>query len=200
MSATPVTLFLLILNGLVGFYTLFYNRELVDRWAFTPYRVARNGEWFRWITAGFAHVGLAHLAFNMITLYFFGPYVEMQLGAWRFLLVYFGAEIAANAVTYWRYRDNPKYSAVGASGAVSGVVFAFCLFQPLAPIYLFLIPIGIPAVIFAVLYIALSIYASNQGGGRIAHEAHVGGALGGLVLTALLYPPAISIFLHQLGL
>lgn len=200
MLATPVTLFLLILNGLVGFYTLFYNRELVGRWAFTPYRVARNGEWSRWITAGFAHVGLAHLAFNMITLYFFGPYVESQLGPWRFLLVYFGAELAANAVTYWRYRDNPKYSAVGASGAVSGVVFAFCLFQPLAPIYLFLIPIGIPAVIFAVLYVVFSIYASNQGRGRIAHEAHIGGAIGGVVLTVLLYPSVISTFLRQLGI
>ena len=79
------------------------------------------------------------------------------------------------------------------------MVFAFCLFRPLDPIYLFLIPIGIPAVIFGVLYLLLSTYAAGQGGGRVAHEAHIGGALGGVVLTILLYPAAVSIFLNELG-
>jgi membrane associated rhomboid family serine protease len=143
-----------------------------------------------------------HLAFNLLTLYFFGPFIEGQLGSWRYLALYFGSELAANALTYWRYRGDPSYSAVGASGAISGVVFAFVLFRPWAPIYFFP-DVGIPALIYALLYVALSIYAAKQGaasGSRIAHEAHLGGALGGVLLTLLLYPAALGIFLRQLGL
>jgi membrane associated rhomboid family serine protease len=145
-------------------------------------------------------VGLAHLAFNMLTLYFFGPFIEGRLGSWRFLVLYFGAELAANALTYWRHRDSPNYSAAGASGAISGIVFAFVLFRPWEPIYLFFIPVGIPAVVFSVLYVALSVYAAKQGGGQVAHEAHLGGALGGVALTLALYPAVLGIFLRQLGL
>ncbi|HLT47213.1 MAG TPA: rhomboid family intramembrane serine protease [Rubricoccaceae bacterium] len=198
--AAPATFLLLVLNVLVAVYTLVVDPSVLERWAFRPARVAREREWGRWITAGFVHVGLAHLAFNMITLFFFGPFIERQLGSWRFLVLYFGAELAANALTYWRHRDNPQYSAAGASGAIAGIVFAFVLFRPWEPIYLFFIPVGIPAVIFAGLYVALSIYASQQGGGRVAHEAHLGGALGGVALTVLLYPAALGIFLRQLGL
>lgn len=195
----PVTFMLLITNALVGFYSLFVDPALIGRWAFRPYAVAR-GEWGRFLTAGFVHVGLAHLAFNLITLYAFGPFIEGRLGLWRFFMLYVGSELAANAVTYWRHRKNPEYSAVGASGAVSGVVFAFCLFRPLDPIYIFFIPIGIPAALFGLIYLALSTYAAGQSRGRVAHEAHIGGAVGGILLTILLYPAVISIFLSQLGL
>jgi len=195
----PVTFMLLLTNALVGFYSLFVDPGLIGRWAFRPAAVAR-GEWGRFITAGFVHVGLAHLAFNLITLFAFGPFIEMRIGLWRFFLLYFGSELAAHGLTYWRHRKNPEYSAVGASGAVSGVLFAFCLFRPLDDIYIFLIPIGIPAVIFGVLYLALSTYAARQSHGRVAHEAHIGGALAGILLTILLYPPVISVFLSQLGL
>jgi membrane associated rhomboid family serine protease len=196
---TPVTFILLVLNALVGFHTLFMDPSLVGRWSFRPEAVKRGEHW-RWVSAGFVHVGLAHLAFNMLTLYFFGRVIEGVVGPGRFLAIYFGSELAANALTYWRHRNTPEYSAAGASGAVSGVVFAFCLFFPFQPIYFFLIPVGIPALLFAVAYVALSIYAANQGGGRIAHEAHLGGAFGGLVLTVLLYPAALEIFARQVGL
>lgn len=196
---TPVTFVLLILNALVGFHTMFVDPSLLDRWSFRPAIVRRRERW-RWVTAGFVHVGLAHLAFNMFALWSFGQVIEGIIGPVRFLAVYFGSEVAANALTYWRHRDNAAYSAVGASGAVSGVVFAFCLFFPFQKIYFILIPVGIYAIIFAVAYVAISIYAAKQGGGRVAHEAHLGGAAGGLVLTALLYPAALPIFMAQLGL
>ena len=195
----PVTLFFLVLNVAVGAYTLLANPALIDRWAFKPYRVVREREWSRWVTAGFVHVGFAHLLFNMVTLFFFGPYVEGLLGPWRFLAIYMGSELTANALTYLKHKDAPAYSAVGASGAISGVLFSFCLFEPFAMLYIFF-AIPMPAILFAVLYIVLSVYASKREVGRVAHEAHLGGALGGLALTLLLYPPSIGIFLGQLGL
>ncbi len=195
---TPVTFILLILNVLVGVYTFFVDPSILERWSFKPYHFMR-GDYARALTAGFLHVGLAHLAFNMITLFFFGPLIEGLLGPARFLAIYFGSEIAANLMTLAKHKDNPAYSAVGASGAISGVLFSFCLFAPLEFIYIFF-AIPMPAILFAVLYVVGSIYASQQGGGRIAHEAHLGGALGGVVLTILVYPAAITIFLRQLGL
>ncbi|MEM1056478.1 MAG: rhomboid family intramembrane serine protease [Bacteroidota bacterium] len=196
---TPVSLFFLTLNVLIGAYTLFVNPELVGRWAFRPYVVRQRREMERWLTAGFVHVGLAHLAFNVITLYFFGPLIEGVLGGWRFALIYLGSDLAANALTYWRHKDNPTYSAVGASGAISGVLFSFVLFAPFEMLYIFF-AIPMPAIVFAVLYVVLSIYSAKQGGGRIAHEAHLGGALGGLALTIAVYPPVVLIFLQQFGL
>ncbi len=196
--SAPVTFLLLIANVLVGVVTLFVDQSLVGKWAFRP-KLVKEGEWWRFITAGFVHVGLSHLAFNMITLYFFGPFLEGILGPAKFVAVYFGSELAANALTMWRHKDNPNYSAVGASGAVSGVLFAFILFEPFAMLYIFL-AVPMPAILFAVLYIAMSIYSAKQGGGQVAHEAHLGGALGGVVLTLLLYPAAFGIFLQQLGM
>jgi len=198
LYSAPVTFLLLIANVLVGAYTLFFDQTIVGKWAFRPRKVA-EGEWWRFLTAGFVHVGMAHLAFNMITLFFFGPFLEGILGSWKFAVVYFGAELAANALTMWRHKDNAKYSAVGASGAVSGVLFGFILFQPFSMLYIFA-AIPMPAIVLAVLYVALSIYSAKQGGGPIAHEAHLGGALGGVVLTLILYPAALGIFLNQLGI
>ncbi|MEM8556631.1 MAG: rhomboid family intramembrane serine protease [Bacteroidota bacterium] len=194
----PVTLFLLIVNGLIGLYTFTTNPQLVGQMAFRPAAVLRDQEWYRFFTAGFLHVGWAHLLFNMLTLFFFGPVIEGVLGPLRFFILYIGSDVAANVVTLLRHRNNPAYSAVGASGAVSGVVFAYCLFDPFGLIYLFFIPVGIWAIVFAPAYILLSVYAAGQGGGRIAHEAHIGGALGGLALTVLLYPASISFFLTQI--
>ena len=203
-SETPVTLLLLLVNALVSGYALFYDESLVDRLAFKPREILQKGEYQRLVTAGFVHVSLSHLLFNMITLYFFGRYVELLLGPGRFLLLYFGSELAAHGLSLFLHRQSTQYAAVGASGAVSGVLFGFCLFEPFAGIRFFFIPIDIPAIVFAVGYVALSIYAmrhaqSSGMTGGIAHEAHLGGALGGVLLTILLEPRAIDIFLGKLG-
>ena len=200
LDVPPVTAFFLLFNGVVGAYTLLVNPGLIDQWAFKPYRVVREREWSRWATAGFVHVGFLHLLFNLWTLYIFGPYVEAALGPLRYLAVYLGAELAANAFTYAKYKNNPAYSAVGASGAISGVLFSFCLFEPFSTIQLIIPPIPMWAIVFAPLYIAISIYASKRELGRVAHEAHLGGALGGLLLTLALAPWSLGVFLSQLGL
>lgn len=202
-AAAPATTVLLIVNVVVSLYVLYANPQALERLALVPYDVVHNRAYERLFTAGFVHGGGAHLAFNMLTLYFFGPSLEGLLGPGRFLLLYFGSELAANAFSVYLHRSNPRYAAVGASGAISGVVFAFCLFAPFAKLYIFF-AIPMPAIVFAVLYVVGSIYAMKQareGGavGGIAHEAHLGGAIGGLILTILLEPMALSVFLRQIG-
>lgn len=198
---TPITLALLVSNLGISGWALMADPSLIGDLSFQPRRIRRNGEYYRFLTAGFVHAGGTHLAFNMITLFFFGPLLERILGTVGFLVLYFGAELAAHALTFLLNRDDPHYSAVGASGAISGVVFAFCVFFPLRNLYLFF-ALPIPAIVFAFGYVFASIYAMR--GGRqqgvsdwIAHEAHVGGALAGIVLTIALRPDAVQIFLDS---
>ena len=208
MAETPVTVVLLVLNIGASAYALFGEPGLMDRLALRPQRIFETGEWQRFITAGFVHVGMGHLAVNMITLYFFGPLLERILGFGSYLVLYFGSMIAAHALSYVTHRDDPYYSAVGASGAISGIVFAFCLFFPFQKLYL-MFAIPIPAILFAVGYVAGSIYAMREsqqdrltgsgGGGGIAHEAHLGGALAGVLLTIILEPRSLQAFVDALG-
>jgi membrane associated rhomboid family serine protease len=202
LTATPVTLLLLVLNVAISGYILFINFAPMERMTLRPQRVL-EGQWDRVLTSGFVHVGLGHLAFNMITLFFFGPFLEIVLGPLRFTLLYFGSMLAAHALSIFMHRDDPDYSAVGASGAISGVVFAFILFEPFEMLYLFL-AIPIPAILFAVGYVAGSIYAMKQAEasgqrGGIAHDAHLGGAVGGVLLTLSLEPGVGPHFLREVA-
>lgn len=203
IHAAPATLILLLLNALVSIYAFGERGGLLDRWSFQPQRILRDGQWYRLLTAGFIHTGWWHLLFNMITLYFFGPEIERILGTFKFVLLYMGAEMTAHCLTLYLHQATPGYAAVGASGAISGVIFGYCLFYPFNKLYVFFIPIGIPAVIFAVLFVAVSISAAQQETsgilGRVAHEAHLGGAVGGVLITILLEPRVVDHFLGQLG-
>lgn len=201
---SPFSLFLILINIMVSGYALFFDNRMIDSLSFRPSRVLKNKEYYRMITGGFVHGGIGHLAFNMITLFYFGPVLEVRLGSVAFLALYFGAELAAHAFTMLIHRNSSTYSAVGASGAISGVVVSFSLFYPSRLIYLFLIPVGIPAWIFAFGFILFSAVAmrrkpSPQGGG-IAHEAHLGGAVAGLLLTLLLQPSLVSVLMSKMGL
>lgn len=202
ISETPATIILLLVNVLVSGYALFYDRSIIERLSFRPTQILRDRQYHRLLTAGFVHVGLWHLAFNMITLYSFGPLMEYILGTIPFLLLYFGSELAAHGLSLAIHRDNPEYAAIGASGAISGVLFGFCLFAPFQMIFVFLLPV--PAIVFAVAFVGLSIFAMRrtEAGmtGGIAHEAHLGGAIGGLLLTILLEPRVVPHFLNQIGL
>jgi len=202
-SSAPFTLFLLLINLMVSLYALYFDQSLIQRLAFRPKEILEDRQYYRLLTAGFVHGSMAHLAFNMITLFFFGPVLEIQLGSAAFLVVFFGAEITAHLLTLFLHKDTASYAAVGASGAISGIVFSFCLFHPFQRIYLFF-AIGIPAWLFAVGFVVFSIIAMRKQDARvpggIAHEAHLGGALGGLLLTILMEPDAIQIFLGKMGL
>ncbi|SFH47474.1 rhomboid family intramembrane serine protease [Modicisalibacter xianhensis] len=202
LTQAPITLVLLIVNVIVSLYVLQRRPQLIDRLSFRPDRI-RRGEFYRLVTAGFVHVNGAHLLVNMLTLYFFGPLLEYVLGPVGYLILYFGSDLAAHGLSLIFHYRNARYSAVGASGAISGLVFAFCLYAPFEMLYIFF-AIPIPAIVFAIGFVAISMYAMRRRDphrtGGLAHEAHLGGALGGVIITMLLDASALPRFLYQLGL
>ncbi|MEL4308357.1 rhomboid family intramembrane serine protease [Joostella sp. CR20] len=151
----------------------------------------RRGEQIRTITSGFLHVDVSHLLFNMLTLYFFAPIVVQYFGDIKFLLIYFGSLLAGSLLSLSFHKNEYHYSAVGASGAVTGILYAAILLQPEMRLAFFFIPIPIPAYIFGIGYLLYSIYGMKSRIGNIGHTAHFGGAIGGYVLTLLLMPSLI---------
>jgi len=148
----------------------------------------RRGEQIRMLSSGFLHVDTMHLFFNMFTLYFFAPVVLSFVGNIKFLVLYFGSLIVGNLFSLFFHKDEYHYSAVGASGAVSGIIYAGILFRPDMSLYLMFIPIPIPAYIFGIGYLLYSIFGMKKSIGNIGHDAHFGGAVGGYVITLILAP------------
>jgi membrane associated rhomboid family serine protease len=198
-QSAPLALATIVVTAIISFIA-FSSPQLIRDFAISPRMVLREGRWYQMITSGFLHAGIGHLFVNMFTLFFFGPPMERVLGTAGFLVLYLGSMFCGSLGTIFFHGADPTYRAVGASGAVSGVVFGYVLFRPFASLYLMLIPIPIPAIIFAIGYVAISIYGSRTRMGGIGHAAHLGGAIGGIILTIILYPRVISIFLSHFGL
>ena len=146
-----------------------------------------KGEQIRMISSGFLHVDMGHLFFNMVTLWFFAPLVLANLGNWTFVLVYMGSLIFGNLLTLLFNKNNYSYRAVGASGAVTGVLYSAILLQPDMMLGLFFV-IPIPAYLFGILYLLYSIYGMKSKNDNIGHSAHFGGAVGGYVITLIEQP------------
>jgi len=191
-SAAPATFALIGVNVIVSLYALYGDRNFINEFAFNIGAVVKQKQHYRVITAAFLHANIPHLLMNMLTLFFFGPVVEQTLGTDGLIAVYFGSIVAGKLLAIQMNKNNPEYSAVGASGAVSGVIMAFCVFYPFSPIYFIGLPIGIPAVLFGVGYMLLSARLMQNKGRIIGHEAHLGGALGGIVLTLIMRPDALT--------
>jgi membrane associated rhomboid family serine protease len=151
------------------------------------------GEKIRVLTSGFLHVDWAHLGFNMYALYLFGGIVSNILGTPFFLIIYIGSLVAGSLYSLKYHKNEPYYSAVGASGAVSGVIYASILLYPEMELYLLFIPIPIPGYIFGIGYLLYSIYGMKKQLGNIGHSAHLGGAIGGFLLTLILMPILFSV-------
>ncbi len=196
LVSSPLTLLILVLTSAAS-VAGWMSRDAIRDFAESPYEIVRHGRWYQLISSAFLHAGLGHLFLNMLTLYFFGPLVEHALPGWRFLVLYLGSTLAGSVWTLLAHQREPNYRALGASGAISGVVFSFVLFEPWSRIYIFLVPIGIPAFLFAIGYVLFSIFGMRRQLGRVGHEAHLGGALGGLLLTLLLRPDSLGIFLSH---
>jgi len=148
----------------------------------------RRGEQIRMFSSGFLHLDFSHLIFNMLTLYFFADVVIFSLGNIKFLLIYLASLLVGNLLSFFFHKDEYHYSAIGASGAVMGILYSAILFYPNMSLYLFFIPIPIPAWIFGIMYLLYSIYGMKKRLGNIGHDAHFGGAIAGYVLTLLFAP------------
>ena len=155
----------------------------------------QRGETKRWVSSGFLHVDWKHFAFNMITLYFFADIIISQLGAFNFYLIYLIGLLAGNLLSFYFHKNEPHYSAVGASGAVTGIVYAAILLNPEMSVYLYFIPIPIPFYVVGVGYLLFSIYGMKTRLGNIGHDAHFGGALGGYAFTILVAPWVLGVHL-----
>lgn len=173
--------------------------DLMRQGVFMPYRVFREQRWYQLISGGLLHADYTHLLFNMITLFFFGPFLEKTIGAQNFLMLYLSGLILSSVPSLIRHRNDPHFASLGASGAVEAVLFCFIMLFPLQPIYLFFIPVGIPALLFGFVFVGYSIYASKKQMGQINHDAHLAGAAVGVIYPLLFIPNSLSNFLHQLG-
>ncbi|WP_447642877.1 MULTISPECIES: rhomboid family intramembrane serine protease [Chitinophagaceae] len=189
----------------------FSNRELINKLIFSPAAVNQNKEWYRFLTHGFIHADVGHLFFNMYALYSFGNALEDFFGAlfgsfgWVvYLIFYLSALIISSIPTYLKNKGNAFYMSLGASGAVSSIVFAVIMLSPTSKLGILLLPFEIPAFIFGFLYVALSAYLDKRGTGNINHSAHLFGALYGIVFIIiacqLVDYPVLTGFVKQVQL
>jgi len=177
----PSTLVIIAVNVLISLKG-FNDYGFFERYKFNIAGI-RRGEQIRMLSSGFLHVDFSHLLFNMLTLYFFAPVVIGTIGVVKFLVIYAASLIVGNLLSFLMHKEEYHYSAVGASGAVMGILYSAILFYPDMGLYLFFIPIPIPAWIFGIGYLAYSIYGMKKRLGNIGHDAHIGGAIAGYVLT-----------------
>ena len=197
MSLTFVLIAITCLVSLMAFG----NLALIQRLILWPPAITRGKEWWRLVTCGFIHADGTHLLFNMVTLYFFGPPIERVLaasiGEVGYVLFYIAALAVSALPSYLEHKNDADYRSLGASGAVSAVLFAFILIQPWTTIYVFMIPV--PAIVYAVLYVVYSIYVGKKGGDNINHSAHLWGAAFGVAFLAVTDPSLLGQFFERLG-
>jgi membrane associated rhomboid family serine protease len=190
--------FLIIASTVLFSMAAFRQPQLMYKYNFNAFQIVHRKQWYRLFTPVFLHANWEHLIFNMLSLFFFAPVVESQLGSIMFLIIYAGAAIASSIPDLIKHKNDYAYNALGASGAVSAIIFTSILLNPTSKIMLMLIPIPIPAVLFGLLYLAYSAYMSKRNLDNIGHNAHFWGAIFGFVFPILLYPQLLQSFFHQL--
>jgi membrane associated rhomboid family serine protease len=201
-----MTYILIAITVIVSLWA-FSRRDLFDRLKFNAYRIKQQGQWYRFLSYGLVHADTVHLLVNMFVLYSFGTIVETffdhyfeNRGMLLFLLLYIGGLGFSTLYDFGKHKNDIYYNAVGASGAVSAVVFSSIVLYPAGKIYLFFIPIGIPAPLFGLLYLIYSYYMARKGQDNIGHNAHFWGAVFGLVFTIALKPDILVTFLEYLSI
>ena len=186
---TPAALSILCL--IIGFsaFALWVAPKMLSRNLLRPYWMLKERDYSTIVTSGFIHGDFGHLLFNALTLYFFGPALEARIGTARFMALYFIGLVVSSIGTVVKQRNNPDYAALGASGAILAVLFAYIVYYPKNTIYLYF-ALPIPAVLFAFGYMAYSWWASKNRRDNINHDAHLDGALTGLIFVGLTDLPA----------
>lgn len=196
MSIALLILVVMVAVSLAGLYA---SPMIIERSLFRPYWFLRRRQYETIVTSGFVHADLAHLLFNAFTFFFFAFQVERQIGSARFAALYLFGLVASDIGTYFNHRNDQNYASLGASGAISAVLFASIVYFPWQKLIILPIPLPIPAPLFAIGYVAYSWYAGRQARGRINHDAHLGGALAGLVFVLVTDPGAYSKLLGSIA-
>jgi membrane associated rhomboid family serine protease len=189
-----VAFLIFVATIVVSLAGLYVAPKIVAASVFRPYWFKRGQQRAALVTSGFVHADLAHLIFNMMTYYFFAFQLEHRIGQASFGVLYFLGLVVSEAGSYFKHRNDPEYGTLGASGAISAVLFASIVYFPAQRLIIFPIPVPIPAPLFAVLYLGYTWYSARQARGRINHDAHLGGALLGLAFVLLTDPAAFSGF------
>ncbi|CAN5350654.1 rhomboid family intramembrane serine protease [soil metagenome] len=191
-----ITLIIIAITCGVSILTM-QNEELKNKYMFNAYAISHYGEWWRFLTHGLLHANFMHLLFNMYALYSFGTFVEKSFeneifspvtGMLVYILLYVGGLIVSSIYSFFKHRNNPQYNALGASGAVSAVVYSGILLSPLSSMGILFIPIHFPAWIFGILFLVISYFLGRRGGGNIGHDAHFWGAVYGFILPIIFRP------------
>lgn len=200
-----ITVIIVVISVAASLYA--WNKpEILHKWIFNPYTVRSRKEYWRFITSGFIHQDYMHLFFNMFTLYFFGSVIEQYYaavfgpttGIIYYVVLYLVAIVVSDITTYVKHKNDPSYNSLGASGGVAAVVFSAIMFDPTSNIYLFAI-IPIPGFILGALFIIYSYQRSQQMRDRINHDAHLFGALFGVVFTIALEPNVVGHFISEIS-
>ncbi len=198
-----INILIIVLTVLTSLYA-WSNKEVFYKLKLNPYMVVHRREYFRLIGHGFIHADFTHLIFNMITLYFFGDIVEQifsalfRFGNVIFIAFYLLAIIVSSVPSILKHKNNSYFNSIGASGGVSAVLFASILFMPKNSILILPIPIPIPAYIFGVIYLLVSFYLSKKNMDNIGHDAHIAGALFGILFPIILEPNVLGRFVDKL--
>ncbi len=195
----PVAAVILAANLALSSAGLWFAPSLIQRCLFRPYALKHERRYYTVLTSGFVHADVPHLAFNMITFWFFGVALEHIMGSVRFALLYLVGLLCSQLGSWFKHRDDPDYATLGASGAISAVLFASVVYVPTQKLVMLIFPVPIPGPLFAVGYLVYSWWSARQNRGRINHDAHFGGALAGLAFVALVDPQAYPRALAQLG-
>ena len=199
MLDMSMTLVIIIITFILSIGA-FSNEKMRNDLVFWPPVVKQRHQYYRFITSGFIHADWMHLLFNMITFYSFGEAMElfyvMKIDKLGYLLFYLGGLIFSELPSYFKHIKNYNYRSLGASGAVSGILFSFILLAPWQTLYVFFFPV--PAVVFAILYFFYTAYMAKKGGDFINHSAHLWGAVYGMAFTIIMEPAVLKNFINQL--
>jgi len=198
-SPISAALVIFITTIALSLFGLYRSPRFLDRSLFRPYWFLRRRQYDTIVLSGLVHADLMHLIFNMVTFYFFAFALERAIGAMSFLVLYMAGLFVSHAGTWYKQRNNPEYACLGASGAISAVLFAAIVYFPEQSLFIIPFPVPIPAPLFAVGYLAYTWYAARHPRGRINHDAHLGGAFTGLAYVALTDPGAYSALFRLLG-
>ena len=189
MSVALAIFLATIVASVVG---LFVAPKVIERSLFRPYWFLRARQYDTIVTSGFVHADLSHLIFNLMTYFFFAFPLQRQIGAGAFAALYVIGLVVSDIGTYFKHRSDPQYASLGASGAISAVLFASIVYFPAQKLFILPFPVPIPAPLFAIGYVAYSWYSARHPRGRINHDAHLGGALAGLAFVLVTDPRAYA--------